>query len=67
MPKSIPMARRISTDMQMETYKLTEPPPDRVCYRLEPVSGRFHNKEMLEIWDEKVDRYIRSLDYLKVL
>lgn len=65
MPES--MARRISTDMQMETYKLTEPPPDRVCYRLEPVSGRFHNKEMLKIWDEKMDRYIRSLDYLKVL
>lgn len=63
MPES--MARRLNTELGMEIFRLTEPPPDRVCYRIASLSSRNHDNELLKSWDANVNQLIESKDFLK--
>jgi len=61
------MARRLQNDYDMEIFDLTQPPPDRVCYRVEPTVVKSYRKEMVQHWNEQVRNFLETKDYLKLL
>lgn len=60
------MGVRLEQEAGMKLYTLTEPPQERVCYRVTSKAVRSLYPDAIKDWDREMRRFIRSKPWLEV-